>query len=59
MSLVAKNSNLKQLSVNSGSGFFLFYVPVDKQDGFRRAMNGLTEMPFKFDHQGTIPISVS
>ena len=42
-----------------GSGFFLFYVPVDKQDGFRRAMNGLTEMPFKFDHQGTIPISVS
>lgn len=42
-----------------GSGFFLFYVPKAEQDGFRRAMGDLPEMQFKFDHQGTIPISVS
>ena len=42
-----------------GSGFFLFYVPEDKQSNFRRVMGELPEMSFKFDHQGTIPISVS
>lgn len=42
-----------------GSGFFLFYVPKVKQNQFRVAMAGLTEMPFKFDHQGTIPVSIS
>lgn len=42
-----------------GSGFFLFYVPQDKQNKFRKAMAELPEMHFKFDHQGTIPISVN
>lgn len=42
-----------------GSGFFLFYVPKAEQDRFRKAMGDLPEMQFKFDHQGTIPISVS
>lgn len=42
-----------------GSGFFLFYVPEEKQDKFRRAMSDLPEMRFKFDHQGTIPISIN
>ncbi|MBQ3280055.1 GHMP kinase [Candidatus Saccharibacteria bacterium] len=42
-----------------GSGFFLFYVPEDKQNKFREAMKDLPEMQFRFDHQGTIPISIS
>lgn len=42
-----------------GSGFFLFYVPKDKQDVFRKAMKKLPEMGFKFDHQGTVPISIN
>jgi D-glycero-alpha-D-manno-heptose-7-phosphate kinase len=42
-----------------GSGFFLFYVPRDKQDLFRNAMKELPEMNFKFDHQGTVPISIN
>lgn len=42
-----------------GSGFFLFYVPRDKQDLFRNAMKELPEMGFKFDHQGTVPISIN
>ena len=42
-----------------GSGFFLFYVPKEKQEKFRKAMLCLPEMKFKFDHQGTIPISVN
>ena len=42
-----------------GSGFFLFYVPSEAQDKFREAMKELPEMQFKFDHQGTIPISVN
>lgn len=42
-----------------GSGFFLFYVPRDKQDLFRNVMEELPEMGFKFDHQGTVPISIN
>lgn len=42
-----------------GSGFFLFYVPEANQDKFRQSMEGLIEMPFKFDHQGTIPVSIN
>lgn len=42
-----------------GSGFFLFYVPKDKQGVFRKAMRKLPEMSFKFDHQGTVPISIN
>ena len=39
-----------------GSGFFLFYVPEEKQEDFRKEMNELPEMEFKFDHQGTTVI---
>lgn len=42
-----------------GSGFFLFYVPEEKQTGFREAMSDLPEMEFKFDHQGTTVIFVN
>lgn len=39
-----------------GSGFFLFYVPEEKQENFRNEMKDLPEMEFKFDHQGTTVI---
>lgn len=42
-----------------GSGFFLFYVPEEKQENFRKKMSDLPEMEFKFDHQGTTVIFVS
>lgn len=42
-----------------GSGFFLFYVPKEKQEMFREAMKELPEMEFKFDHQGTTVIFVN
>lgn len=42
-----------------GSGFFLFYVPREERDRFRKGMADLPDMPFKFDHQGTIPISIN
>ena len=35
-----------------GSGFFLFYVPKERQKQFREAMSDLPEMKFEFDHQG-------
>ena len=42
-----------------GSGFFLFYVPEEKQEKFRKEMSDLPEMEFKFDHQGTTVIFVN
>ncbi len=42
-----------------GSGFFLFYVPENKQEDFRKSMKDLPEMKFKFDHQGTTVIFVN
>lgn len=42
-----------------GSGFFLFYVPKENQENFRKAMKDLPEMEFKFDHQGTTVIFVN
>lgn len=42
-----------------GSGFFLFYVPKEKQEKFLKAMSELPEMKFKFDHQGTTTIFVN
>ena len=42
-----------------GSGFFLFYVPKENQEKFRKAMKELPEMEFKFDHLGTTVIFVS
>lgn len=42
-----------------GSGFFLFYVPEENQEKFRKEMKELPEMEFKFDHLGTTVIFVS
>ena len=42
-----------------GSGFFLFYVPEEEQEKFRKEMKDLPEMEFKFDHQGTTVIFVN
>ena len=35
-----------------GGGFLLFYVPSDKRKAVTKALNGLTEIPFKFENQG-------
>ena len=42
-----------------GCGFFLFYVPEEKQKDFREKMKDLSEMEFKFDHQGSTVIFVN
>lgn len=42
-----------------GSGFFLFYVPENRQEKFREEMKELKEMEFKFDHLGTTVLFVS
>ena len=42
----------KLLGAGSG-GFFLFYVPEDRQTAVREAMNGLLDIPFKFEHGGS------
>ena len=42
-----------------GSGFFLFYVPENKQKEFRKVMKDLPEMDFKFDHLGSTVIFYS
>ena len=36
-----------------GGGFFLFFVPPDRQASVREAMNGLLDIPFKFEHGGS------
>ena len=36
-----------------GGGFLLFYVPSDKRKAVTKALNGLTEIPFKFENQGS------
>ena len=36
-----------------GGGFFLFYVPEDRQAAVRESMNGLIDIPFKFEHGGS------
>lgn len=41
-----------------GSGFFLFYVPSDKQDYFRKKMKQYEELSFKFDYLGSTVIFV-
>ena len=42
-----------------GSGFFLFYVPEEKQSVFRNEMKDLQELEFKFDHLGSSVIFVN
>lgn len=42
-----------------GGGFLLFYVPKDKKKQVIKSLPELTELEFKFDHQGSIPIFVS
>lgn len=41
-----------------GSGFFLFYVPLNKQDNFRKKMSKYRELKFKFDFLGSTVIFV-
>lgn len=36
-----------------GAGFILFYVPKEKQPGFRRDMNDFNELRFRFDDFGS------
>lgn len=36
-----------------GGGFFLFYVPEDRQSAVRESMGGLHDIPFKFEHGGS------
>ena len=36
-----------------GGGFLLFYVERDKQESVRKAMEGLLEIPFRFENMGT------
>ena len=36
-----------------GGGFLLFYVEKEKQERVRKGMDGLLEIPFKFDNMGT------
>ncbi len=36
-----------------GGGFLVFYVEKDKQDSVRKALSGLTEVPFRFEDGGT------
>ncbi len=42
-----------------GGGFLLFYVPKENKQKVIDSLSELTELDFKFDHQGTIPIFVS
>ena len=42
-----------------GSGFFLFYVPEESQNTFRKAFSDMPEMSFKFDHHGTMLVGVN
>ena len=36
-----------------GGGFILFYCPISKQPGLRKALGGLRELPFQFEPGGT------
>ena len=36
-----------------GGGFLVFYVQKEKQEAVRKAMDGLLEIPFKFENEGT------
>lgn len=36
-----------------GGGFFLFYVPQDHQDDVREALQGLIDIPVKFENRGS------
>lgn len=36
-----------------GGGFYVFYVPEDRQDAVRQALSGLLYVPFSFEEHGT------
>jgi D-glycero-alpha-D-manno-heptose-7-phosphate kinase len=36
-----------------GAGFVLFYCPEDRQAAFRKQMSSYTEMPFRFENEGS------
>jgi D-glycero-alpha-D-manno-heptose-7-phosphate kinase len=41
-----------------GAGFILFYCPQERQEAFRREMEGCKETRFSFDHYGSQVIYV-
>lgn len=45
----------KLLGAGNG-GFFLFYVPVDRQPQVREALSSYLYIPFRFEEQGTRPL---
>ena len=42
-----------KLTGAGGGGFLLLYCPVNKQDEVRRVLNGLRELPFRFQPDGS------
>ena len=36
-----------------GGGFFVFYVPKEKQESVKQALSGLVHVPFQFDNDGS------
>ena len=36
-----------------GGGFLLFYVPKEKQEAVKKALEGQMYVPFKFENEGT------
>lgn len=42
-----------------GGGFFLFYVPLDKQSKVRNELRDLMQVPFSFEDKGTHVIHFS
>ena len=36
-----------------GGGFLLFYVPTEKQEAVKKALEGQMYVPFKFENEGT------
>ena len=36
-----------------GGGFLLFYVPLEKQEAVKKALEGQMYVPFKFENEGT------
>jgi len=42
-----------KITGSGGGGFLLFYCPKTKQDKVRKALKGLKELPFCFEHDGS------
>lgn len=40
-----------------GGGFLLFFVPPGSQPAVRSALDGLVEVPFRFEHEGSVVVN--